>query len=169
MPYWRLFYHLVWATKNRHPWITQQAEPILYEFIRTKAIGLGATVFALNGIEDHVHMVAAIPPKIAVASFIGQVKGVASFKFNEMYNSPAYHFAWQEEYGVYSFDRRRLPNLIDYVERQRQLHKEGHLIPTLERTHGAVPELIGDPDSAYYVDSRTWRQEMMALDTELFK
>lgn len=63
MPYWQLFYHIVWSTKDRLPLLTPEAEPIIYGFLRGKAIGLGATLFALNGIADHVHMVAAIPPK----------------------------------------------------------------------------------------------------------
>ncbi len=76
MPYYRLFYHIVWATKNRESLITPEIEPIIYNFLRGKAIGLGGTVFAINGMEEHTHMVASIPPKIAVATFIGQVKGV---------------------------------------------------------------------------------------------
>ena len=40
-------------------------------------------------------MVAAIPPKIAVATFIGQVKAVASTKFNKS-GLCADPFFWQE-------------------------------------------------------------------------
>lgn len=97
MPYYQLFYHIVWVTKNRQPSFTPDVEPIIHNFLRTKAIGLGGTVFAVNGIEDHAHMVASIPPKIAVANFIGQVKGVATAKFNQQYPDKAFY--WQEEYG----------------------------------------------------------------------
>ncbi|MCP4367700.1 MAG: IS200/IS605 family transposase, partial [Deltaproteobacteria bacterium] len=83
MPYYQLFYHIVWATKNRLPLLTAQIEPTIHNYVRTKAIGLEATVFAINGIEDHVHVVASIPPKIAVSTFIGQIKAVASTKFNK--------------------------------------------------------------------------------------
>jgi REP element-mobilizing transposase RayT len=82
MPYYQLFYHLVWSTKNREPLLTPQVEPIIHNYLRTKAIGLGATVFALNGIENHIHIVASIPPRIAVAKFVGQIKAVASTRFN---------------------------------------------------------------------------------------
>ena len=81
MPYWQLFYHIVWSTKDRLPLLTPEIELVIYGFLRSKAIGLGATLFALNGVADHVHMVAAVPPKIAVAKFIGQVNAVASTKF----------------------------------------------------------------------------------------
>ena len=87
MPYWQLFYHLVWATKKRESILTPDVEPVIYVFLRTKAIGLGGVVFALNGWLAHVHMVVAVPPKIAIAKFVGQIKGVASTKFNKFEKS----------------------------------------------------------------------------------
>jgi REP element-mobilizing transposase RayT len=112
MPYWQLFYHLVWATKNRQPLLTPEIEPTVHGFLRTKAIGLEATLFALNGTADHVHMVVAIPPKIAIAKFVGQVKAVAATKFNKS-GAVSVSF-WQEEYGVFSFDDKRLLNYVGY-------------------------------------------------------
>jgi len=99
MPYCQLFYHLVWSTKHREPRITPEVEPIIYNLLRTKAIGLGGTVFALNGSIEHVHLVTTIPSRIAVATFVGQVKGVASAKLNKS-RPGAPPFYWQEEYGA---------------------------------------------------------------------
>ena len=45
-----------------------------------------------------------------------------------------------EEYGVFSFDGKRLPNYIAYVERQKEHHTQHTTIPILERTEG---EMIG--------------------------
>ena len=72
MPYWQLFYHLVWTTKDREPLLSRDVEPVIYGFLRSKAVGLGATLFALDGAADHVHVVAAIPPGMAVAKFSGR-------------------------------------------------------------------------------------------------
>jgi len=162
MPYWQLFYHIVWSTKNREPLLTPEVEPIIYGFLRSKAIGLGATVFALNGIEDHVHMVASIPPKIAVSKFIGQVKAVASTKFNKSGFSDQ-PFFWQDEYGAFSFDGKRLPNYIAYVERQKEHHAQGTTIPILERARGRGPQIIREPAIAYAVEDVAWRSELEAM------
>jgi len=142
MPYWQLFYHLIWATKRREPLMTPAVAPEIYGFLRSKAIGLGATVFAVNGVADHVHMVVAIPPRLAVATFIGQVKGVASAKVNKagLIGTPFY---WQEEYGVFSFDAKRLPNFIAYVERQQQHHADYTAI----RVNGVPVEDEPDDDA----------------------
>ena len=132
MPYWQLFYHAVWATKNRQPLLTSEVEPHIHGFLRQKAEALGATVYALNGVEDHVHMVVSIPPKLAVSKFIGQIKAVASTTFNKSGVADAV-FYWQEEYAVFSFDRRRLPRHIAYVEGQKKHHSRGDTISALER------------------------------------
>lgn len=132
VPFWQLFYHFVWTTKNREPFITVEIEPALYSFMSAKAVGLGGRVFALNGTADHVHLAGTVPPRIAVAQFIGQVKGVASAKINQQH--PGLRFAWQEEYGVFSFDEPCMPRILRYVQRQKEHHRENDLIAFLERT-----------------------------------
>ena len=160
MPYWQLFYHIVWATKNRLPLLTADVEPIIHGFLRSKAVGLGATVFALNG-TDHVHIAAAIPPKIALAKLIGQVKAVASTKFNKSGLSTTPLF-WQEEYGAFSFDGKRLPNYIAYIERQKGHHGRGTTIPILERTDDSTVRLIHEPMTIYSLEEDEWRRDLGA-------
>ncbi len=163
MPYWQLFYHIVWATKNREPLLTSDIEPLILGYLRTKAIGLGATVFALNGMPDHVHLVAAIPPKIALAKFIGQIKAVAATKFNKSGTSQTPLF-WQDEYGVFSFDAKRLPNYVNYVERQKEHHAQKIAIPILERLVDTGVLMTRESRQAYAGDLPGWRSELEALD-----
>jgi len=163
MPYWQLFYHLVWATKNREPLLVPEIEPIIYNYIRAKAIGLGATVFALNGWTDHSHLVASIPPKISVATFVGQVKGVTSAKFNQS-GHPNAPFFWQDEYAAFSFDQKRLPNYVAYVERQKEHHKNHTTIPILERMEGDGVRMARELGGLYTVNDVPWRAELEELE-----
>lgn len=167
MPYWQLFYHIIWSTKNREPILIPEIEPIIHDLLRTKAIGLGATVFAVNGWIDHVHMVAAVPPKIALATFIGQIKGVAATKFNKS-GHPRGPLFWQAEYAVFSFDHKRLPNFIQYVEQQKTHHSSGSVIPVLERDSGEGVRMVRELSVVYAVGDLDWREEMlwMGLDGE---
>ncbi len=151
MPFWQLYYHIVWATKNREPILTLEVEPIVHDLLRAKAIGLEAVVFALNGTEDHIHMIAAIPPKLAVAKFIGQVKAVAATRFNKS-GAPGGPLFWQEEYGVFSFDGKRLANHISYVERQKEHHATNTEIPILERISGEGVRMVRDSTPEYHLD-----------------
>jgi len=163
MPYWQLFYHFVWGTKKREPSLTADVEAAVHELLRGKAVGLGATVFALNGMPDHVHLVAAVPPSIAVSEFIGQVKGVASAKFNQarLRDLPLY---WQEEYGVFSFHQKVLSNFVAYVAQQKQHHAEGHLLPVLERTDHHPVQMVREPAPSYMTGHDEWWHEMEQME-----
>ena len=162
MPYWQLFYHIIWGTKNREPLLTSNVEPVIHGYLRSKAVGLGATVFALDGTQDHVHIVAAIPPKIAVAKFIGQIKAVASTRFNKSH--PNMPFFWQGEYGAFSFDAKRLPNYIAYVNQQKEHHAQNTLIPILERISDGAPGLLRESGELYAVSDSEWWNSMLAAE-----
>ena len=160
MPYWQLYYHIVWGTKRRLPLITPEIEPVIHGFLRRKAADLGGTVFASNGMMDHVHMAVAIPPRISVAKFVGQIKGAASTQLNKSgLIEPV--FRWQEEYGVFSFDRKRLPNFIAYVDQQKQHHADATMLKVLELM--TERRLVNEPSSTYAVADDAWWTEMQAL------
>ncbi|MEH2399731.1 transposase [Nostoc sp.] len=50
MALWRLYYHLIWATKERSPLITFERETQLYSYIIGKANTLGSIIHAVGGI-----------------------------------------------------------------------------------------------------------------------
>ena len=132
MAYWRLFYHMTFATKNREPLITSDIEHELHNYLTNKAMSLGAIVHAVNGTSDHVHLVASVPPKIALAQFVGQLKGASSHHINALPDHSAIPFEWQRGYGVVSFGQKALSRVMAYVERQKEHHRTGELIHGLE-------------------------------------
>ena len=164
MAYWQLFYHIVWATKYREPTITPKREEALFNFIRSKAYALGGTVHALNGTVDHVHLVASIPPKIAIARFVGQVKGVSSARYNEEVRQDLEtRFYWQESYGIFSFDKKRLPYIVEYVCRQKEHHQDKQIIPILEKDveDDDSQTIIAEGKLEYLTDYERWFSSMM--------
>ena len=132
MPFYRLFYHIVWATKYREPLITSEFEADLHSIIASKAKDLGAIVHAVGGIEDHIHLVATVPPALALADFIGQVKGHSSHFVNHQCGL-SYHFQWQNEYGVVSFGSKQLNHVVQYAHNQPQHHQNNSTIAYLEK------------------------------------
>ena len=158
MPYWRLHYHFVWSTKGRQALIGAQVEAVIYDLIRRKAVGLGASVFALNGVADHVHLVAAVPPRLSVATFVGQVKGSASARYHQAVPRETPPLYWQDEYGVFSFDAKRLPNYVAYVENQKAHHARGDLLPALERTSEVTLTFVQESQAFYGHDAAWWRE-----------
>ncbi len=139
MPYWRLYYHIVWSTVKREPLITPHMETELYGYLIGKAAAQEAIVHAINGTADHVHVVASVPPKVALSTFVGQLKGSSSHHINHLPGAEG-NFGWQDEYGIVSFGERALQQVIEYVQQQKERHKERRLINLYERAETETPD-----------------------------
>jgi REP element-mobilizing transposase RayT len=122
--YRRLHCHLVWATHLRRPLITPLLEPLIRGAILGKARDLGVVVHSIGGIEDHIHVVASIPPRLAVAECVKQLKGVSSHYANHQPSQPG-DFGWQDGYGAISFGEKSLPDVMLYVRGQKEHHAAG--------------------------------------------
>jgi putative transposase len=130
MSFWRTYYHLVWATKDRQPMITPDRESVLYPFLLGKCDYLGAILHQIGGIDNHIHLIVSIPPKIAVADFVQHLKGSSAHYLNQESRNK---FAWQLGYSVFTLSKNQLEPAIAYVANQKQHHAEKTTIPALER------------------------------------
>ena len=161
MAFWRLYYHLVWATKNRERLIQPDIERRLYGYIVNKATELGVTVYAADGWYDHIHLVVSIPPKHAVAYVVKCLKGSSSHHLNHS-AALEYAFAWQRGYGALSLGERQRPTAEAYVANQKQHHGERATNPWLERDDvldegpadpgmapGPIPGIVREPRGEY--------------------
>lgn len=133
MSFAKLFYHFVWSTKDRLPLIDSSFEPDLYRAIVAKSQKMDGFVHAIGGIQNHVHLAVSLPPKLAPASFIGEVKGNASHFVNHIIK-PDLAFYWQDEYGVLTFGEKNLPAVVRYIHNQKHHHANGTLIAAMEKT-----------------------------------
>ena len=135
VPYWRLFYHLVWATKQRQPLMGEAEERAITRAVMAKIAELELMARAIGLMPDHVHVIVGIPPKLAVADVVKRLKGASSHAVNTL---PAWRvrepgFAWQAEYGAHSVGERGLSTAIAYVLDQKERHAARAIYPSLER------------------------------------
>ncbi len=132
MALWRLYYHLVWSTKERTPLITSDIESHLYGYIIGKAHALSCITHAIGGMEDHIHNVVSIPPKLAVSEYVQNIKGSSAHFINHgNFNLPTV-FAWQRGYGIFSLGAKQLDRAVDYVLNQKAHHLDGTVTIALE-------------------------------------
>lgn len=132
MTYWRLHYHLIWATFEREPTITLEREKMSYGVLYNKGKELNLKIHAAGNIEDHVHVVVSIPPKLAVADCVRHLKGASAYAINHMVGSDG-KFKWQEGYGALSIGERSLETVMAYAAQQKEHHKENKIIAVYER------------------------------------
>ena len=132
MTYWRLHYHIIWSTMDRQAILTPNLEKIFYGVIYGKAEELGLKIHAAGNVEDHVHIVLSIPPKIAVAECVRHLKGASAYAINHIDGSDG-QFKWQAGYGALTVGDRSLETVMEYAAKQKELHKAKTMIDVYER------------------------------------
>ncbi|MEA3463866.1 MAG: IS200/IS605 family transposase [Patescibacteria group bacterium] len=103
----KLYYHIVWGTKKRLPLITPAVEELIKKYIPKKVIEYSGRQLALNMVEDHIHLLASIPPKISIADFVHKIKGSSSYYINTTQGEKSFY--WQAGYGVLSLSEKGIP------------------------------------------------------------
>ncbi len=78
MPYWRLYYHIVWATRRRTPWLEGDAADIVEASMRSHLHALRGLVHGVAVMHDHVHVAVSPPPSVLLSDAVGRIKGRSS-------------------------------------------------------------------------------------------
>jgi len=88
--YSSIYFHLVWSTKNKRPYIKSEFKKDLYSFIGKTIIMKGWHPIAINGIEDHIHILIQLFPNCKILDVIANIKASSSFAWQALrYNFSA--------------------------------------------------------------------------------
>ena len=134
-PYTQLYLHLVWATWDRLPLLTPEVRSTVYRSLEVECEALGAALFAVGGIEDHVHLLVRIPTTVSVATLLKQLKG-ASSRLAGLATGET--FKCQGGYGAFTVSKSLVPRVRAYIENQERHHREGTVYAAAE------PPVTGD-------------------------
>jgi REP element-mobilizing transposase RayT len=116
-----LLYHLIFSTKDRRPLITLEYQPRLYDYIGGVIRGLGGVSLGIDGVEDHVHVLAKLRPEKALSDVLRDLKANASGWMHDVFPSHA-DFSWQRGYAAFTVSQSNLRQVQRYLERQKQHH-----------------------------------------------
>jgi REP element-mobilizing transposase RayT len=118
-----LVYHIVFSTKNRQPLITEAYQPRLYDYIGGTVRGLGGISLALNGTEDHVHLLAKLRPDKSVSDVLRDLKAGASGWMHDIFPEMV-DFSWQRGYGAFSVSESNVYAVSRYIANQKEHHQK---------------------------------------------
>ena len=124
--YSSMFFHLIWSTKQRYPFLTEQTKEHVYRYATGIIKNQGAQLLAIDGIEDHVHLLIKTFPSIAISSLVREIKvGTSKFVHEQYGEVPMLQkFSWQEGYGVLSVSSSKLNIVKNYIAGQEEHHKK---------------------------------------------
>ena len=127
-----LFVHLIWATFGRAAWISESIEKPLYAAMADKGRELRCPPLAIGGIADHVHLLVALSPAVAVATLVKEIKGASAHLITHRL-APDAIFRWQTGYGAFSLRKDDTSTVRRYILHQKEHHASKTLRPEWER------------------------------------
>jgi REP element-mobilizing transposase RayT len=139
VPFSELYVHVVWATRDRLPYVTADLEAQVFGAIASQCRLLNAQAIAVGGTDDHVHVLVRLPPRLAVTTLVEAAKA-ASQEAVLTRARPGWQFEWAATFGAASLGVEVVPRGIHYVREQRALHAANNLWEAWERCDAPDPE-----------------------------
>lgn len=136
--YTQLLFHVVTATKGRTPWIKPQIAERLYPYIGGIVRAEKGVLYAIGGVEDHIHMYFRWRADGSLSDLMRTVKSRSSRWMHETYPELA-AFAWQEGYSAFSVSKSREDAVKSYIATQPEHHAKQDFrteLLQLFRAHG---------------------------------
>jgi putative transposase len=136
--YTKLYYHIVFSTKHRKPFIRADFEAELHKYVAGIIRNLGGSCIEINGTADHVHILALLAPKLALSDVLRDIKANSSRWIHEKFPK-LLDFAWQDGFSAFSVSTSQVPEVLAYITNQKDHHLErdfkAELLALLQR-HG---------------------------------
>ena len=131
---WHCQYHIIWVPKYRFRILTGAVAREVSRCIRAFSEQKKAEIVEMNVQVDHVHLLAFVPPKVTISSFVGTVKGRTAIRifnrFKKLKQKPYWgnHF-WARGYCVdtVGLDEEKIRKYVKYQEKRERQDEQGNL------------------------------------------
>ena len=118
---WNCKYHIVFAPKYRRQVFHKEKRLEVGKILRQLCEWKGVNIIEAEVCPDHVHMLLEIPPKIAVSSFMGYLKGKSSTMLYEQFGELKYKYRsrefWCKGYYVDTVGKNT-SRIAEYIKNQ---------------------------------------------------
>ena len=118
-----LVIHVVFSTKDWQPLIRPEIEIRIHSHIKKCLSDLDCKAIAVNGTENHLHILFNQNPNRGTAEIIKNIKGNSSHWINQN-NLLINKFAWQVGYAAFSVSESQINNVARYICNQKEHHKK---------------------------------------------
>jgi putative transposase len=130
--YTQLMYHVVFSTKNRQRTLSDVHRELLYRYIWGIHKNLKCHLYRIGGIDDHVHILSAIPTTWSLADYVKEVKTGSSHWLKEQAEFRRFE-GWQDGYGAFTVTYSGKDSLIEYIKGQPEHHRTESLLDEYRR------------------------------------
>ena len=116
------YFHLIWSTRNRTPWINAELKEQLYPYLAGIIKNHKGKLIAIGGMPDHIHILVELSLLDQFSAIIRMLKSSSSLWIHKTFPQNK-DFAWQEGYGSFSVSFSNLEKVKMYIHNQ-EIHHE---------------------------------------------
>ena len=120
--YTQLLIHIVLVVRNRSALINLDWEENLYRYINVAMNDMDSKPLAVNGMPDHVHILALQNKNVGLSRIIQRIKINTTNWINKNRFTKG-KFRWQQGYAAFSVSRSKLGVVRNYIINQKAHHK----------------------------------------------
>jgi len=121
--YTQIHVQFVFAVQYRASLIHETWKDKLYKYMTGIVQEHKHKLIIVNGMPDHVHMLVGMRPTQSLSDLMQDIKGSSSTWINERRLTKG-RFQWQEGYGAFSYSKKELPLIINYIKNQEEHHRQ---------------------------------------------
>jgi putative transposase len=118
---WNCKYHIVFAPKYRRRVFYGEKRNAIGKILRELCEWKGVNILEAEACPDHIHLFVEIPPKMAVSSFMGYLKGKSSTMIYEQFGELKYRYRnrsfWCRGYYVDTVGKNA-NRIAEYIKHQ---------------------------------------------------
>jgi putative transposase len=117
----KLYYHLVFSTKNGKPFINAAIELELHKYMGGIIRQIEGSSIE-NGTADHIHILAIVPSKISISDAMRSIKAGSSKWIHDSQPTLS-SFAWQDGYAAFTVSASQTESVRTYIRNQKKHHQ----------------------------------------------
>ena len=119
----QILYHIIFGTKYHRPVINPNHKEDLYKYIWGIIKNKNCTLYQINGVKDHIHILSDLHPSISLADFVKDIKVASSIWMKESGYYPDFQ-GWAEGYGAFTVTYRDKELIVRYIKKQEEHHRK---------------------------------------------
>jgi REP element-mobilizing transposase RayT len=119
----KILVHIIFSTKNRHPFLKDDVRVELHRYMATILKEHESPAILIGSVEDHVHILCSQSKNFATSTLIEEAKKGSS-RWIKTKGTAYGTFQWQNGYGAFSVSQSHVDDVVHYIAHQKEHHRK---------------------------------------------
>lgn len=119
----KILVHVIFSTKNRHPFLKDDVRDELHRYIATILKDHESPAILIGSVENHIHILCSQSKNYTTSKIVEEAKKGSS-KWIKTKGAAYEKFQWQNGYGAFSVSQSHVDDVVQYIASQKEHHRK---------------------------------------------